>query len=247
MVGAGAAPRRGPPSVTLVVSDAVAYLESLPSGSVDGVLAAYLLRNVPDRARLVAEVARVLRPGGAVVHPRLLGGRQHPRPGDLGRGVPRHHHPARRGEALRRAAAPLPLHQRARLRLGRAASASACWPPAWSTSGTGRSPGGSTASCTPSPGRRRRDPGRARAGRPASTDGPSSTRRRAPVATTDAARVPASARHVVVVGGGIAGLTAALGAGRARRAGHRARARGAARRPGAVVAGRARPTASTAR
>lgn len=58
-----------PPNVSLVVSDAVAYLESLPSGSVDGVLAAYLLRNVPDRTRLVGEVARVLRPGGAfVVH-----------------------------------------------------------------------------------------------------------------------------------------------------------------------------------
>jgi ubiquinone/menaquinone biosynthesis C-methylase UbiE len=56
-----------PASVTLVVSDAVAYLESLPSGSVDGVLAAYLLRNVPDRARLVTEVARVLRPGGGIV------------------------------------------------------------------------------------------------------------------------------------------------------------------------------------
>ena len=56
-----------PPSVTLVVSDAVAHLETLPSGSVDGVLAAYLLRNVPDRARLVREVARVLRPGGAFV------------------------------------------------------------------------------------------------------------------------------------------------------------------------------------
>ena len=56
-----------PPNVALVVSDAVAYLESLPSGSVDGVLAAYLLRNVPDRARLVEEVARVLRPGGALV------------------------------------------------------------------------------------------------------------------------------------------------------------------------------------
>ncbi len=56
-----------PPSVTLVVSDAVAHLESLPSGSVDGVLAAYLLRNVPDRARLVREVARVLRPGGTFV------------------------------------------------------------------------------------------------------------------------------------------------------------------------------------
>ena len=56
-----------PPTVTLVVSDAVTHLESLPSGSVDGVLAAYLLRNVPDRARLVREVARVLRPGAAFV------------------------------------------------------------------------------------------------------------------------------------------------------------------------------------
>jgi ubiquinone/menaquinone biosynthesis C-methylase UbiE len=61
--------KRWPPNATLVVSDAVAHLESLPSGSVDGVLAAYLLRNVPDRGRLVTEVARVLRPGGAfVVH-----------------------------------------------------------------------------------------------------------------------------------------------------------------------------------
>ena len=56
-----------PRSVELVVSDAVAHLESLPDDSVDGVLAAYLLRNVPDRERLVQEVARVLRPGGAVV------------------------------------------------------------------------------------------------------------------------------------------------------------------------------------
>ena len=59
--------KRWPPNVSLVVSDAVAYLESLPTDSVDGVLAAYLLRNVPDRARLVAEVARVLRPGGGFV------------------------------------------------------------------------------------------------------------------------------------------------------------------------------------
>jgi ubiquinone/menaquinone biosynthesis C-methylase UbiE len=56
-----------PRAVELVVSDAVAHLESLDDGSVDGVLAAYLLRNVPDRERLVREVARVLRPGGAVV------------------------------------------------------------------------------------------------------------------------------------------------------------------------------------
>ncbi|GAA4399224.1 class I SAM-dependent methyltransferase [Fodinibacter luteus] len=56
-----------PDGVELVVSDAVAHLESLPAGCVDGVLAAYLLRNVPDRERLVREVARVLRPGGALV------------------------------------------------------------------------------------------------------------------------------------------------------------------------------------
>jgi ubiquinone/menaquinone biosynthesis C-methylase UbiE len=56
-----------PANATLVVSDAVAHLEGLPSGSVDGVLACYLLRNVPDRARLLAQVARVLRPGGGVV------------------------------------------------------------------------------------------------------------------------------------------------------------------------------------
>ena len=48
------------------MSDAVAHLESLSDASVDGVIAAYLLRNVPDRERLVREVARVLRPGGAV-------------------------------------------------------------------------------------------------------------------------------------------------------------------------------------
>ena len=56
-----------PRSVELVVSDAVAHLETLDDASIDGVLAAYLLRNVPDRERLVKEVARVLRPGGAVV------------------------------------------------------------------------------------------------------------------------------------------------------------------------------------
>ncbi|WP_377639606.1 class I SAM-dependent methyltransferase [Oryzobacter terrae] len=56
-----------PSTVELVVSDAVAHLESLADGSVDGVLGAYLLRNVPDRARLVREVARVLAPGGAIV------------------------------------------------------------------------------------------------------------------------------------------------------------------------------------
>ena len=66
MVGQARA-KRWPPSVGLVVSDAVQHLESMATGSVDGVLAAYLLRNVPDRERLVTEVARVLRPGGALV------------------------------------------------------------------------------------------------------------------------------------------------------------------------------------
>lgn len=58
-----------PAGVHLVVSDAVAHLRGLPDASVDGVLGAYLLRNVPDRQALVDEVARVLRPGGvAVLH-----------------------------------------------------------------------------------------------------------------------------------------------------------------------------------
>ncbi len=58
-----------PPGVELVVADAVAHLHARPATSVDGVLGAYLLRNVPDRDALVGEVARVLRPGGPfVVH-----------------------------------------------------------------------------------------------------------------------------------------------------------------------------------
>lgn len=56
-----------PAGVGLVVSDAVAHLGGLPAASVDGVLCAYLLRNVADRQALVDGVARVLRPGGALV------------------------------------------------------------------------------------------------------------------------------------------------------------------------------------
>ncbi len=56
-----------PDGVDLVRSDAAAYLRSLPDASVDGVLGAYLLRNVTDRQDLVDEVARVLRPGGVLV------------------------------------------------------------------------------------------------------------------------------------------------------------------------------------
>ena len=56
-----------PDGVDLVVSDAASYLRGLADASVDGVLGAYLLRNVPDRQALVDEVARVLRPGAAFV------------------------------------------------------------------------------------------------------------------------------------------------------------------------------------
>ena len=44
-------------------------------------------------------------PGRCVRRARLLRGGQRPRPGDLGGRLPRHHHPAGRGQALRRAAA----------------------------------------------------------------------------------------------------------------------------------------------
>jgi ubiquinone/menaquinone biosynthesis C-methylase UbiE len=56
-----------PEGVDLVLADAVTHLRGLRDRSVDAVLGAYLLRNVPDRDELVAEVARVLRPGGVVV------------------------------------------------------------------------------------------------------------------------------------------------------------------------------------
>ncbi|GGL38758.1 methyltransferase domain-containing protein [Phycicoccus endophyticus] len=56
-----------PEGVWFTVADAVEHLGGLPDASVDGVLAAYLLRNVPERQALVEEVARVLRPGGVLV------------------------------------------------------------------------------------------------------------------------------------------------------------------------------------
>lgn len=56
-----------PGQVSFVVADAVAWLEEQGERSADGALAAYLLRNVPDRDRLVGAVARLLRPGGGVV------------------------------------------------------------------------------------------------------------------------------------------------------------------------------------
>ena len=55
-----------PAGVGFVEDDALAWLTAQPDGSLDAVLAAYLLRNVPDRDAVVREIARVLAPGGAV-------------------------------------------------------------------------------------------------------------------------------------------------------------------------------------
>ncbi len=55
------------PDADFVVADAVAHLANLQTASVDGILASYLLRNVPDRGKLVTEMVRVLRPGGTLV------------------------------------------------------------------------------------------------------------------------------------------------------------------------------------
>ncbi|MCA1780645.1 MAG: class I SAM-dependent methyltransferase [Dermatophilaceae bacterium] len=52
--------------VGFVEQDALAWLCAQPSASLDAVLAAYLLRNVPDRESVVREIARVLAPGGVV-------------------------------------------------------------------------------------------------------------------------------------------------------------------------------------
>lgn len=51
--------------VTLVAGDAQAL--DFPDQSFDGVCMAFGIRNVPDRARALAEMARVTRPGGRVV------------------------------------------------------------------------------------------------------------------------------------------------------------------------------------
>lgn len=58
-----------PAQVTFTVSDAAHWLASRGDGTIDGVLAAYLLRNVENRAELLDQITRVLRPGGvAVIH-----------------------------------------------------------------------------------------------------------------------------------------------------------------------------------
>lgn len=56
-----------PTQVTFTVSDAVAWLEGHGDGTVDAVMAAYLLRNVENRDELLAQITRVLRPGGVTV------------------------------------------------------------------------------------------------------------------------------------------------------------------------------------
>ena len=63
---AEAARKPWPDSVGFVESDALSWLRSQPAASLDAVLAAYLLRNVTERDAIVAELARVLVPGGAV-------------------------------------------------------------------------------------------------------------------------------------------------------------------------------------
>ena len=236
-----------PPSVTLVVSDAVAYLESLPSGSVDGVLAAYLLRNVPDRARLVARGGPGAAPRRRLRHPRLLRGRATPAPRSLWAAV------------CHGIIIPLAVVKRSDVPLHRYLYTSVrdfdSVAPHLRAAAVGRA-GRREAPVLPGlaarPRAHRRRVGAVVIGRTARWT-PGLDRRAvfhpppAPLTAADAARVPASARHVVVVGGGIAGLTAALGAGRARGAGHRARARG---RGSAAGCGRGRsswPTASRAR
>jgi ubiquinone/menaquinone biosynthesis C-methylase UbiE len=63
---AEAARKSWPESVTFVEKDALGWLRAQPDGGLDAVLAAYLLRNVTERDAIVAELARVLVPGGAV-------------------------------------------------------------------------------------------------------------------------------------------------------------------------------------
>lgn len=59
--------KQWPAEVDWRVADAAAYLRELPDQSVSGVLAAYLLRNVAERDELLAQISRVLVPGGVLV------------------------------------------------------------------------------------------------------------------------------------------------------------------------------------
>lgn len=59
--------KRWPTGVRFEHSDALAHLRALPDASVDGILAAYLLRNMPDRDPLMREAARVLAPRAPLV------------------------------------------------------------------------------------------------------------------------------------------------------------------------------------
>lgn len=62
---AGAKPELA--GVELVCADAASGLADLDTDSVDGILACYLVRNVPDADALLAQAARVLRPGAPIV------------------------------------------------------------------------------------------------------------------------------------------------------------------------------------
>lgn len=59
--------KQWPPEVDWQVADALEYLREVPDHSISGVLAAYLLRNVTERDELLAQIRRVLVPGGALV------------------------------------------------------------------------------------------------------------------------------------------------------------------------------------
>ena len=210
-----------------LVSDAVAHLESLPDGSVDGVLAAYLLRNVPDRERLVREVARVLRPGGALaVHDYSVAGSAAPgRPGPRSATAS-----SSRWPWLKRSDVPLTATSTRACATStpRPRSASRLRRPASSTSGTGTYTGwqhglvhtvvGSSPSVIP-----RRTP---RAGVLAWTAGPSSTSPRPPAPARR--RMPTPSRRRGTSSSWVVGSPGSPlpGARRARGPGHAPRARG---------------------
>lgn len=59
--------KQWPTEVDWQVADALDFLRETPDRSVTGVLAAYLLRNVDARDDLLAQIARVLVPGGVLV------------------------------------------------------------------------------------------------------------------------------------------------------------------------------------
>lgn len=58
--------KQWPSGVRFVEDDAIGFLRGCADASLDGIFAAYLLRNVADRNALVDQLRRVLRPGGVL-------------------------------------------------------------------------------------------------------------------------------------------------------------------------------------